>query len=332
MDYNFQELQQVIDWAKCLGLGRPNDRLHALCRDLNSGAPLANDKQLVAHLFKQIEAAEFIDVWRAFQGDEGKLIVSKLKTALGGRDALSEESAKNNKNRNMMFELALAARLRRRGILVELGEPDLLVKLPEGQYVLECKRPFSLKSVKDNIGDAASQLRANLRKGQHGVIVISLSRAINPGDKALVVEAGPRNAQGAVMGTQLAHLENVSRELMQEVAKTDFCERLASLWFENFTPQITENSVGVGGAFHIYDASEPKVIAQRIFRSRVPVKPAHSYFKRIMGRAMNASLSLEELREIREAQRQNTSVLGVFDKSDPTKPHSLILDYPLRGR
>jgi hypothetical protein len=53
-----------------------------------------------------------------------------------------------------MFEISLAAELRLRGVDAELGEPDLVISLPGGQYVLECKRTFRETGLESNVKDA----------------------------------------------------------------------------------------------------------------------------------------------------------------------------------
>jgi hypothetical protein len=208
MEADVRAIEAAAAWLEGLGLGNGSDRLHKYVREIRKQTPLPFPNiQEVAELgFVYLEALEFIDVYKAYNGAENPRLIAKLERALKGCHTLIDESTQNNDPRNTMFELALAAGLRLRGVDVELGEPDLIINFPKRQYVVECKRPFRETSLKANVREAESQLRANLRPGQHGVIAISLNRIINPGRSVLGVEVGDRDKAGAVHGTLQADL------------------------------------------------------------------------------------------------------------------------------
>jgi hypothetical protein len=69
---------------------------------------------------------------------------------------------------------------------VELGEPDIRIRFGTTTFQVECKRPFSEKSVRPSIADAASQLGKNLdmpgSKNEYGIVAISLSRVFTKGN------------------------------------------------------------------------------------------------------------------------------------------------------
>lgn len=323
-----ETIEEVASWLGDMGLGNGADRFHSHLREIRKQEPLPEAVEQAAEMgFIHLEAVEFVDIWAAFRGAEDDKLIQRLKKALGGDSRLSKESSDRNVARNTMFELALAARLRRGGVAVEFGEPDLVVSFPEGQYVIECKRPFRDSSVRANIKDAAHQLRENLQPAQHGVIAVSLSRVINPGNALLGVEIANRDAVGAVYGDLLVDLNDRCWRLISELASTEFSPGIAALMFETVTPFITEKGEGISGGFHIYDINQPKLIAHKIRSYTLPTNPAYTYFKKAMGRVMNAGLAQESLTEIERSRQGNTRVLGMFTKEDPTNPIGLILPY-----
>ena len=186
MQSDIEALEKVVEWLDGLTLGHVTDRLHKYVDNVRQQLPLPTNVSEAAEMgFIFLEAREFVNVCTAYKGAETPALIAKLRKVLKGSWTLSQESSKNSDARNTMFELSLAAELKLRGIDVELGEPDLLITLPEGQYVVECKRPFKEMCVRANVKGAESQLRANLKPGQHGVIAVSLSRIVNPGNAML---------------------------------------------------------------------------------------------------------------------------------------------------
>jgi hypothetical protein len=86
-----------------------------------------------------------------------------------------------------MFELSLAADWKNGGADVKLGEPDIHVSFGGTTFLVECKRPFSAHSVRQNIKNATQQLEKTLASPEHkdsfGVIAVSLNRVFGPGNR-----------------------------------------------------------------------------------------------------------------------------------------------------
>jgi len=86
-----------------------------------------------------------------------------------------------------MFELMLAADWRDLGVDLKLGEPDIEIALEGNSFLVECKRPFSARSTRRNIEDAAGQLKKELEAPEHaesfGFIAVSLSRFFDLGGR-----------------------------------------------------------------------------------------------------------------------------------------------------
>jgi hypothetical protein len=84
-----------------------------------------------------------------------------------------------------MFELALGAEWALCGADVELLEPDLLLKMPDRDYLIACKRPAHDRGVRAAVRGAASQLRSALASAPDntlGIIAVCISRILNRGD------------------------------------------------------------------------------------------------------------------------------------------------------
>jgi hypothetical protein len=310
---DIQALEAVAAWLKELGLGNGSDRLHKyICEIQKQAPPLPSMQELVEHGFAYLEGKEFISICTAYKGAEDTKLVAKLEKALKCCHTLIEESSKNSGPRNTMFELALAADLKLRGVDVELGEPDLIVNFPKGQYVIECKRPFKETSVRANVKEAESQLRVNLRPGQHGVIAISLSRIINPGTNLFMFEAGDRDANGVIHGKLQTGVHLKSCELMRDLATLRFSPNIAALMFDLQAPCITEKSAALSRASRFYPTDEPKWIIGKRHGFR-EISTAFTYLNNKMGdEVLNNEFSPEAKAEMDRMNRIAQMPAGVL--------------------
>jgi len=112
----------------------------------------------------------------------------KLGIVLSGPRLPSDEDPASNRARNVQFELTVADLPRRGGYSPVLGEhPDLRVHVVDRDYLIECKRIFSPAKTATRINEAGKQLhgdRKNATASARAIIAISLSRVLNPRDKA----------------------------------------------------------------------------------------------------------------------------------------------------
>jgi hypothetical protein len=280
-----------------------------------------------------LEAREFASVYAAYKDAETPNLISKLKKVLKGPWTLSEESPKNSDARNTMFELSLAAELKMRGVDVELGEPDLVINFPKGQYFVECKRPFKETSVRANVKDAESQLRANLKPGQHGVIAVSLSRVVNPGNTMLGVTVGDQNAQGTVYGNLHADLHHRCVVLMREqLSGLSFSPDIAALMFDLSTPYITEKSVGLARGCRFYPPSEPKVLRGKS-GAGMSRSTAFRYLERTIGEVLKNDLSAEAhaVSVLIDLKSQLPPGVGLMVSKNPTELIGLMVRVDFKG-
>lgn len=75
-----------------------------------------------------------------------------------------------------LFELEVAGRLARRGIVVEFDEPDIVAKSHGlGLFSLACKRPHNLDRLRERIGKGAAQIAS---RGLQGFVVLDLQPLI----------------------------------------------------------------------------------------------------------------------------------------------------------
>ena len=189
------ELGGIEDWLRDAG-AKPNAErfqshlrcLQAVATAEDRGGILAYMRSLggadrAALIWALAELTELGDVRAAFPVIDSAAIRKKLQVALSGPGSQREEDSNTNLARNTMFELSLAARIRRGGLEIEFGQdnPDLIVTVPSGRICIQCKRPFATKSIVENISRATNQLRKDLKhhKAGVGVIAISLSRAVS---------------------------------------------------------------------------------------------------------------------------------------------------------
>jgi hypothetical protein len=188
-----ETLAQLDEWLRSLGIEPKPDRWHQastmvrraeerrkIAERGESRKPIDN---YIDGLFDAIEARE---IMRAFQGNTSEALKAKLARALSGPASPLEEQPKNSSARNSMFELSIAAGWKNSGLDVEVGEPDIRIRLGSAVFQVECKRPFSENSVRSNIFDAASQLRDALEapgsEDDYGIVAISLSRVFTKGN------------------------------------------------------------------------------------------------------------------------------------------------------
>ena len=113
-------------------------------------------------------------------------VLERLKCALEGRLLRRHHLPRQtDQAREATFELCTAAYLQRSKIL---GPPptdsaDVTLQLGDALIPVECKRPTSLRGLKDNLRSAKKQIRrragASGRGASFGFVVVDLSRALN---------------------------------------------------------------------------------------------------------------------------------------------------------
>lgn len=208
-----KNLLAVLEFCRSLGLdlGRSRfavyqqrieylDQAIKQAREAGTTPVLKEGVSDLEYIVSLVEATEFGDTLPYLSTCDPSLVRPKLTSVLAGPMLPSDEDQASNQARNLLFELNLATHLSRAGFHPRLGEhPDLLCEVVGKTLFFECKRPFSASKVSKRISQAAKQLRVNLKvaaPGTRGVIAISVSKVLNPGDKLFVTPNELRGRQG----------------------------------------------------------------------------------------------------------------------------------------
>ena len=145
------------------------------------------DGDMLPYLTALIETTEFTALLPFLSSCDPEVLRPKLRDVLRGPELPSEEDENSNQARNVLFELNLASKLWRAGLKPELGEhPDVSCVVEGKAFLIECKRPLSVRGAKECLSRARRQILAELkgrRVGARGVIALSLSKVLNRGDK-----------------------------------------------------------------------------------------------------------------------------------------------------
>ncbi len=188
-------LNDMGAWVTDLGIKRgTNDRLTQISR-LVEEAEIArvqsrqpDELPIIGtfdnYIYAMAEALEFTQIYEAFRRAAPELIAPKLRRALDGPFRLANETRGNSVGRNTAFELALAAEWSLRGAEIEIGEPDITLHIGEVSFVVECKRPLRIESVRTNLRAARDQLASVLDQSPKtyvGMIAVSVSRIFTGG-------------------------------------------------------------------------------------------------------------------------------------------------------
>ncbi len=234
-----ERLNRIDEWFDKLGIPPKNDRVHfaiEVLREAEGGFRKMRETgqptkvgRIEDFLFGIVEALEIHDIYAAFEHDPPALVAPSMERALSGPSRPIEENQRNADGRNIGFELALAAEWRERGARVDLAEPDLRLTVDHECYLVACKRPLRQDSIRGCIRGAASQLNEHLStagENTHGVIAISLSRILNPGDKFF---AGELERLGDI-------LERHIRQNEHHWKKAELHDKICAVLFHAATP------------------------------------------------------------------------------------------------
>jgi hypothetical protein len=175
--------ENIDRWLADGGIKTKSDRFRLQLKALQTAATAEQHDTIVEYihgldreqratlLWAITELTELGDVYRAFPVMQSPF-ADKIRIALSGPPLQNSENPTNNAARNTMFELGLAARMKRGGLQVDIGQenPDIVVSLPSGTIFVQCKRPLTSRSVRENIVRAAKQLRRDLKSAEatHG--------------------------------------------------------------------------------------------------------------------------------------------------------------------
>lgn len=171
-----EDLQRLVDLVR-------RRREGALTKNQFAAAVLERPLEYIVALS---EGVQFGDILDQLADAEPTILKRKLRDTMRGPLLPSDEDANSNHARNTLFELALAARLKRAGFQPTLEEkrPDVTCRIDNRLFGFECKRVFSEAKVAERIVQASESLRSELEArgpdAGSGVIVISVAKLLSP--------------------------------------------------------------------------------------------------------------------------------------------------------
>lgn len=135
------------------------------------------EKNKAKYYFSLFYVLEISNIVKALENTklDSRIVKQKLIDLAKGTYLLSEESSNNTKARDTTFELSLFSFLHSKGLDISLEDPNPDLKLASKRFVynIECKRPFSEKSLEEHIEKAVKQLEKT--KGENVIPTIALS-------------------------------------------------------------------------------------------------------------------------------------------------------------
>jgi hypothetical protein len=243
--YDFADTLARLDdldvWLKSLGHRAP-DRIrkynqnirNMIAVDHRGGIEKLQDKISIDKarevLWSYVEADEFVRAVTALRARFGDNVpAAPIEKALHGPVDLFLENENNSAGRNFMFELIMGGRLAAAGFTPSFDKgPDLHFEFDGLQVAVQCKRPLSTSGLAKNISRAIAQLEKN--NADIGLIAISASRLLNPGDPDVIPD---------VLSAELAHayLRDRLRQIADETHRfwSGKIDR-AGILFYAFTP------------------------------------------------------------------------------------------------
>lgn len=134
------------------------------------------------------ECEAFIRVHSVLKNVESaKLPRQTLKDIMGGPLLPRNETPNSAQSRNKLFELELAARHHEAGIEIT-GFDDIQLHLYGSHIGVQCKRPYSGKSVRENLRSAKDQIRKRHSVIKQWMIAFAIDKIYKTDRKILVVD------------------------------------------------------------------------------------------------------------------------------------------------
>lgn len=157
---------------------------------------------------------DYISIYRNLSKfDKNHLPKRKIKDSLLGPFLKKDEVGNKGDNhaRNILFELEMASLLLGSKIEVE-GFEDVKFKFNSYKFYIECKRPLSNNSVKDNMDKAYNQLNNRLKdEKDRGIIAISLDKVIGK-EKNIISKILLAKNKSALLYREANLVDNFARE------------------------------------------------------------------------------------------------------------------------
>jgi len=185
-----KDMNKVQKWLKSIGIKTENMRFEKAKNNCmviinyyeNNNMDNINEEMKYEEINETFSTCmDYISIYQNLSKfDKNHLPKRKIKDSLLGPFLKKDEVGNKGDNhaRNILFELEMASLLLGSKIEVE-GFEDVKFKFNSYKFYIECKRPLSNNSVKDNMDKAYNQLNNKLKdEKDRGIIAISLDNVI----------------------------------------------------------------------------------------------------------------------------------------------------------
>lgn len=186
-----ENLLAIEAWLNSKGIITANTRFEKIKENVkaihdsfigNSLDALIAEKGNEELWFSLLESTPFESIHEAFKNlKDHEIPKRKLRDILSGPFLPKEEESgtASVNNRNLLFELELASKLKSKGINVT-GFDDVKFAFESVDFVIQCKRIFSDRAVRSNIEIAYEQLRKQMDSDEQkrGIIALSIEKLI----------------------------------------------------------------------------------------------------------------------------------------------------------
>lgn len=169
--------------------------------------PYVPEHEIIEAMFDFREVDEIIDIVESFPKGPGATARERLSKIPAGSEHPDDEI--ESQARDAQFELYLRAVLRKGGLRVALGQPDLQVRLGGEWVPVEAKRPKSEARVDDRLRKGISQLETQVHGG---FVAMSLDLVLRPSNQHMVgvsrqaLEIGLQQIMFDFIGANLAKI------------------------------------------------------------------------------------------------------------------------------
>ena len=204
-DYNAysKRLEDLFIRLKSAGVRVENTRLDAYRKAIVDFDKVANKNRLrewastekIALLYNDLEEShEILEACDQFDDLTKPGLLTRLEKVFSGQRVLGDETSEKAEARNVLFELVVAARLKKAGFEVDLDRiVDIRFPLWDRPCFAECKRIRSANLLKRRIQEAADQVGRRCdgagTSSARGIIAIDVSKIESRDDFLLVCRA-----------------------------------------------------------------------------------------------------------------------------------------------
>lgn len=237
------DLDDILTWAEHRGIPR-RSRFHVYRDNINwlrahdaeqdrpvIYAQLEKEGRITEILSTMAESIELVETVPELRQKGVDVPQELLRRAFSGPlDAFREDNT-SNQARNAMFELSMGAMAARHGLKPELSisNPNVSFQF-EGRFIkMECKRVLSETKVATRLQEGIKQLAKSVRIDtvDVGLVAISLSKLLNPGDRFLVSDSPHEALSGLV--TELLRANEQRLGMMNKPSVAGFLFYLSSV-------------------------------------------------------------------------------------------------------